>query len=91
MTESPTALTDGGVPAGIAGGLVAVTRGPAAGWIGRDGARVVNDTTGSGVADVAPVAAASLDAAVAADVADDGAGVDDGGVAGATAAVPGDD
>ncbi|HEY5230134.1 MAG TPA: hypothetical protein VIJ11_04450 [Galbitalea sp.] len=62
MTESPTALTEGGTPTGIVGGLVAAACGPLTGWVGRDGGCVGNETTGS--SDVgAGVAGGSLGAA----------------------------
>ena len=82
MTESPTALTEGGTPTGIACGVVAVTREPVAGWIGRAGGCVTTDTTGSAVDD-AGVTAAELDPVVVDDVTDDGVGVVDVELAGA--------
>ena len=92
MTESPTALTEGGTPTGIACGVVAVTCGPAAGWIGRAGGCVTTDTTGTAVDD-AGVAAAEPYPVVADDVTDDGVGVGDVGVelAGAAVTEVGDD
>jgi hypothetical protein len=76
MTESPTALTEGGTPTGIVGGFVAVVRGPLVGWMGRDGGCVCNVTTGSaGVG--SGVARGLLTAADGADVDGDAAGAGD--------------